>query len=1281
LRTRFSVRDKTQVNSLVDRAASSRWLATLRLTLMLLLPSVTQAQFIYRTNNNAITIVGYTGAGGGVDIPSTIDGLPVTQIAGYAFFRNINLTDVTIANSVTEVGEAAFSGCTSLTSVTVGSGVSRIGDFAFLNCNSMGAITVDAQNTFYSSVEGILFNKSQTLLVQCPEGKTGTYTIANSVAAIGNEAFAGCARLTEVMIPASVTNIGAQAFQNCDSLVAILVDGQNAFYSSVDGVLFNKSQTLLIRCPPRKAQSYAIPNKVTRIADFAFESCVILTNALIPNSVVHIGTNAFSASGLMSLTIPESVTSVGISAFSSCSNLTSAVIGENLTSIEEFTFRDCISLTNVIIVDGLKSIGFEAFSACSKLTAINVPDSVIDLQLYAFRSCNALTGVTIGSGTTNIDGSIFYDCGSLTTITVSAFNKVYRSIDGTLFDKAATTLLWCPPGQIGNYAIPGGVITIGVNAFFQTAKLTGLSIPDSIKNFDAGVFRDCNNLDAITVDVLNPSYSSVDGILFNKSQTALIAYPAGKAGNYVVPNNVTSLGDSAFERCFGLTNVTIPNSVTNIGARAFAFCVGLTNVTIPSGVTRIGSSAFASCASLTAAYFQGNAPFDNYDQFSDDSLATVYYLPGTTGWGTAYGEAATRLWDSGVSFNFSYTANNGNITISGFAPHTGTNFDVVIPDTINGLPVTGIGDSAFAFRTDLTNAIFGKNVVSIGPNAFYYCTGLTNVFIPESVTNLGLQVFQLCSSLTAIAVDSLNKAYSSRDGVLFDKNQNALIEYPIGKTGSYSIPEGVTNIEDYAFLACRNLSAVTIANSVTRIGDGVFRECTQLTDAALPNGVISLGNYAFYGCTTLTSMAVPNTVVTLGESVFGHCTGFTHVTIGNSVTNIGNYAFESCRNLTDISIPDSVINLGYNAFASCTGLTNVTIGNSVSTIGFDTFASCANLVNISIPDSVSVLGPRAFEFCVGLTNITIGNRVTTIGVSAFASCAKLSAIRIPDSVTSIGFGAFRFCSALTHITIGSGLTNSDASAFFGCSSLSAITVDVSNKVYSSIDGVFFDKRQTTLIQCPAATIGIYAIPNGVIKIAGSAFEACKSLTSVTIPDSVINIGTNAFGSCTGLTHATIGNRVTKIENRTFDFCPSLASVVIGSSVTNISDGAFLFCTNLTAAYFHGNAPHQDGREFSTDPRVIVYYLPGTTGWGKTFGGAPTALWNPQAGFLEVEGSQFGFRVTGPANTTIVVEAIANLSDSVWLPVSTNKLDVSGLSLFSDPESGGFPYRFYRFRSP
>jgi hypothetical protein len=241
-------------------------------------------------------------------------------------------------------------------------------------------------------------------------------------------------------------------------------------------------------------------------------------------------------------------------------------------------------------------------------------------------------------------------------------NSFYSSTNGVLFDKSQATLLQYPDVLGGNYTIPGSVTSIANYAFNECTNLTSVTIPASITSIGANAFLDCTSLSAITVEPLNSVYSSVAGVLFDKSQTTLIVCPVGNAGSYTIPNGVTSIESNAFLDCASLTSVTIPGSVTNIGDSAFYECASLTNATIANGVTSIGEGAFACCSSLTSVtipgsvtnlgdavfygcynltsvYFTGNAPNYNSSVFSIyryDYDMTTYYLAGTTGWSVGF---------------------------------------------------------------------------------------------------------------------------------------------------------------------------------------------------------------------------------------------------------------------------------------------------------------------------------------------------------------------------------------------------------------------------------------------------------------------------------------------------------------------------------------------------------------------------------------------------------------------------------------------------------------------
>jgi hypothetical protein len=595
-----------------------------------------------------------------------------------------------------------------------------------------------------------------------------------------------------------------------------------------------------------------------------------------------------------------------------------------------------------------------------------------------------------------------------------------------------------------------------------------------------------------------------------------------------------------------------------------------------------------------------------------------------------------------VQAQFTYTTNNGTITITGY---TGPGGAVTIPGTINGLPVGGIGDYAF----------WGAGA------------SLSSVTIPKSVTNIGTGPFASCTGLIAITVDALNPAYCSVGGVLFNKSQTMLIQCPGGKIGSYSVPNSVTSIADAAFFRCTSLTDVMFADSVISIGDGAFNGCSSLFTISIPNSVTNIGYSAFYECTSLTSVTIGNKLTSIADQAFESCASLTNATIGANVASIGVEAFLGCGSLANVMFPSSVTSIGTRAFCF-TSLANVTIPNSVTSIGTEAFARCDMLSAItvgalnavyrsadgvlfdksqttliqypaakagsySVPNSVTIIGEFAFENCANLTNVTIGTSVTSIEDYAFGGCSSLSNVTIPNGVTNIGivaFGrtsltsvvipnsvtrlglqAFYDCENLTNAMIGTGVTTIEYGAFGCLGRLSAISVDALNPAFSSVAGVLFDKNQTTLLQFPGGKAGGYTLPSSVTGIGSFAFEASYSLTNVTILNGVTNIGDGAFRYCGSLTGVTISDRVTSVGLQAFRSCSGLTSVTLPSSVASIGEEAFSSCYSLTGVYFKGDAPSLGGPSvFAYDDNATVYYLPGTTGWGTTFGGRPTALWPP-----------------------------------------------------------------------
>ena len=353
----------------------------------------------------------------------------------------------------------------------------------------------------------------------------------------------------------------------------------------------------------------------------------------------------------------------------------------------------------------------------------------------------------------------------------------------------------------------------------------------------------------------------------------------------------------------------------------------------------------------------------------------------------------------------------------------------------------------------IPKTIEGHPVVGIGKRALSGCELLTSITIPDSVTGIAINAFNFCSNLAAIEVSGKNMNYTTLDGVLFNKEKTELIRCPAAKLGAhYTIPNSVNSIGDSALGGCENLKSITIPDSVTGIAINAFNFCSNL--AAIEVSGQNMNYTAIDGVllnkekTELieypkakkdTNYMVPDSVTSIGKSALAGCKNLTRITIPESVHSIGEGAFNFSSNLTGITLPEGLTTIPDIAFAFCGNLTNINIGNGVTSIGEGAFTACVSLESITIPEGVTSIGEGAFIDCNSLKSVTIPDGVTSIEKETFLGCPDLKSVTIPDSVTSVGETSFAQCTSLASITIPKGVTSIGGLTFFGCNSLTALT--------------------------------------------------------------------------------------------------------------------------------------------------------------------------------------------------------------------------------------------------
>ncbi|MDI9520778.1 MAG: leucine-rich repeat protein [Bacillota bacterium] len=331
--------------------------------------------------------------------------------------------------------------------------------------------------------------------------------------------------------------------------------------------------------------------------------------------------------------------------------------------------------------------------------------------------------------------------------------------------------------------------------------------------------------------------------------------------------------------------------------------------------------------------------------------------------------------------SLTYSVINNKVIITGYKKPAGTesSYSLIIPERIDGYPVTGIGARAFYLFSSLTKVSIPPSVTDIGEYAFYR-TSLVKIQIPPAVTSIGPFAFAGCYSLVEV-----------------------------------NIPSSVTSIAPNLFTGSYSLTEVNIPPSVTDIGESAFSG-TSLVKIQIPPTVTSIGPFAFLNCDSLTEVNIPPSVTSIDNDVFHHCLSLTKIQIPPTVTSIGSRAFAGCVSLAEVNIPSSVTSIDHGAFERCYSLTKVTIPSSVTSIPDKAFYSCRSLSEISIPSSVTSIGYLAFQNCSSLEKVNIPSSVTSIGVEAFGGCTSLSEISIPASVTSIvGVHLFYACKSFLYV--------------------------------------------------------------------------------------------------------------------------------------------------------------------------------------------------------------------------------------------------------------------------
>ena len=996
----------------------------------------------------------------------------------------LRFNEVILTSGITDICDNAFQNST-LTQITIPNSVTTIGNFAFNVCSNLTTLDISMTDSSLSSIGNYAFSSCNKLT---------QITIPNSVKNIGSYAFQDCNNLTQITIPNNVTNIGINPFTDSTSLTTINISNDifslDGSYCLID-ISNDNIISYLIASPDT---SYSIPNSVKTIGDYAFGSSNNLTHvdiSMTDSSLSSIGSYAFQDSGLTQITIPNS----------------------------------------------LHTIGDYAFKFCNKLTHVDISmtdSSLSSISDYAFQFCNNLTQITIPNNVTNIGNNPFTDSTSLTTINIS--NDIF-SLDGSycLIDISNDNIIsYLIASPDTSYSIPDSVKTIGVNAF-NHSNLTHITIPNNVQTIDSLAFAFCTYLTTVDISITDSSLSTIS--------------------------------DYAFYGCNNLSHINIPNSVITIGVNAFYDCSNLTNVIFGLSCEDIsfGNAAFngvnpdisfwypSSISGATLTGFQNKVIKDNNDlsysnfrpyitrsEILELSDSNLYY--NTILNQNFYDWNKVQIHSSTVTYtdisNLPYDLNeviltSGITDISSYAFQNSTLTQITIPNS-----VIRISDFAFQNCNRLTNvdiSMTDSSLTIIGTAAFSSCNKLTQITIPNSVKNIGDNPFNYCTSLTTINISNdIFRLDGSR--CLIDISNDNIISYLIASPDtSYSIPDTVITIGEFAFHNCISMNSITIPNSVIRISDFAFMYCGNLTSVifGLSCEDISFGTDVFYNVNHDISFLYPSSISgetfknkvikdnihlsyinfrpyitrseilelsdynlyynTIDKDNFYDWKKITLTSLTVASTDISNLPF----NLNEVILTSGITDIGSDAFQN-PSLTQITIPNSVKNIGSEAFAYCNNLthVNISMTDSsLNSIGECAFFYCNKLTQITIPNSVKNIGSEAFAYCTSLTLVDISmtdSSLSSIGSYAFYDCNKLTQITIPNSVKNIGSEAFAYCTSLTAVIFGLSCEDISFGTDVFYGVNPNISLLYPSSISGatLRTFQNSVLASTQSYFNNC-----------------------------------------------------------------------------------------------------------------------------------------------------------------------------------------------
>lgn len=708
----------------------------------------------------------------------------------------------------------------------------------------------------------------------------------------------------------------------------------------------------------KNLKSVVIPSTVSTIGQQAFYSCTSLESIALPESVKDVTNYVFyGCTALKEVTLSKSTTRIGQSAFQGCTSLEYIDLPSTITEIGAYAFNKCSKLTDILLPNSVTSLGQDAFSETG-LKSISIPSSLTSIPNYAFYKCSNLAKVEIPTSVTTIGVCAFYDCtplkevfipNSVTTIYRDAFNTVKKvTIDSyNVTDHFRGT-------NIEEVVIGNSVNSIKPNAFYNCKSLTSITFGDAVTTIQYSAFENCTGLTTIS---LPKNITTIGNTAFKGCTSLTTVY---------LPEELTTLDSYAFQNCSSLSDIKIPSSVKSIGASAFKG-TGLTSISIPQSVKTIGMEAFRGLTTLTSIHFsEGLASIGN-GAFRGCTGITEISIPSTV----------LNIYDNaflGCKALEDVTINNPEAYI-GTDAFTNTAWMNNQPDG-----VIYLGDVVYGFKGIIpegTALDFKEGTKAILNGAFASQTGLEEITIPATIKSIGENAFSGCTNLKTVIAEDLTAWLS----IEFNNSTANPLYYATdlkiddNKIASINIPDGITEIKNYAFSGYKALQSVSVPVSIRRIGHGAFNGCTNLisVNGIMRSALEEIGDMAFAN-TAIKVVDIPPTLKVISNS-FSNANSINRVNIADigtwcSLTLTGTNPLTTAKHLyinynliTDLVIPDTIETIPSNRFYGATDIKTVTFPKRLKTIENAAFYGCTALTHIEIPDSVYQIGQSAFYGC------------------------------------------------------------------------------------------------------------------------------------------------------------------------------------------------------------------------------------------------------------------------------------------------------------------------------